>query len=156
MVYVYIINQQTQLIISTISAFIFRDLYLEVIECLNDINRSIYGFPVIVSFIASINVGLIFFLLFHTVIFNESNDTTKNIQRKLLRAFAYQIRFWVFIPKRRQLCRSIIKLFTIKKYNSKPLRIQHDLQIKYINYSIKINTVLRRQSGGITDMWNVW
>jgi len=29
----------------------FRDMYLEVLECLNHINRSIYGLPVIVAFI---------------------------------------------------------------------------------------------------------
>jgi len=30
----------------------FRDMYLEVLECLNDVNRSIYGLPVIVVFIS--------------------------------------------------------------------------------------------------------
>jgi hypothetical protein len=29
-----------------------RDMYLEVLECLNDVNRSIYGLPVIVVFIS--------------------------------------------------------------------------------------------------------
>jgi len=68
---VYMINEQVPKNISTISTF--RDLYLEVIECLYDINRSIYGLPAIMSYIAA-NVGSIFVLLFYTVIFNENID----------------------------------------------------------------------------------
>jgi len=65
---VYIINEQIPKNISTISTF--RDLYLEVLECLNDINSSIYGLPTIVCHIAA-NVGFIIILLFYKVIFNE-------------------------------------------------------------------------------------
>ncbi|XP_016662071.1 uncharacterized protein LOC107884460 [Acyrthosiphon pisum] len=68
---VYIINEQIPKNISTIGTF--RDLYLEVIECLNDINSSIYGLPAIVSYIAA-NVGIIFVLLFYKVIFAENYD----------------------------------------------------------------------------------
>jgi len=43
-------------------------MYLEVIECLNDINRSIYGLPVIWSIIGS-NVSQVVFLLYYGVLF---------------------------------------------------------------------------------------
>jgi len=66
---VYIINEQIPKNISTISTF--RDLYLEVIECLNDINISIYGLPAIVSYIGA-NVGVIFVELFYKFIFSEN------------------------------------------------------------------------------------
>ncbi|XP_060874606.1 uncharacterized protein LOC132948235 [Metopolophium dirhodum] len=68
---VYIINEQIPKNISTISTF--RDLYLEVMECLNDINISIYGLPAIVSYIGA-NVGVIFVLLFYKVIFAENYE----------------------------------------------------------------------------------
>jgi len=71
----YIINEQIPKNISTISTF--RDLHLEVIECLNDINTSIYGLPAIVSYIAA-NVGVIFVLLFYKVIFAE-NYNPRNV-----------------------------------------------------------------------------
>lgn len=70
---VYIINEQIAKNISTVSTF--RDLYLEVLECLNNINRSIFGLPAIVSYIAA-NVGVIFVQLFYKVIFIENYDTT--------------------------------------------------------------------------------
>jgi len=68
---VYIINEQIPKNISTISTF--RDLYLEVIECLNDINTSIYGLLAIVSYFAA-NVGTIFVLFFYKVIFAGNYD----------------------------------------------------------------------------------
>jgi len=47
---------------------------LKVLECLNDINRSIYGLPAIVCHIAA-NVGFIVILLFYKVIFTDKYGT---------------------------------------------------------------------------------
>lgn len=66
---VYIINEQIPKNKSTISTY--RDLYLELIECLNDINRTIYGLPGIVNFIAA-NVGTNLFVLFYKFIFSRN------------------------------------------------------------------------------------
>ncbi|XP_060847103.1 uncharacterized protein LOC132926717 [Rhopalosiphum padi] len=46
---VYMINENIPERNTCLSTF--RDMYLEVLECLNHINRSIYGLPVIVAFI---------------------------------------------------------------------------------------------------------
>lgn len=73
---VYTINEQIPKNISTISTF--RDLYLEVVHCLNVMNRSIYGLPAIVIFITG-NVGIIIYLLFNEIIFTEKNDILKKI-----------------------------------------------------------------------------
>ncbi|XP_022173112.1 uncharacterized protein LOC111035695 [Myzus persicae] len=78
---VYIINEQIPKIISTISTF--RDLYLEAIECLKDINRSIYGLPVIMSCIAG-NVGSIILSLFYRFLFTE--DDTVDVARVIMEA----------------------------------------------------------------------
>ncbi|XP_029342260.1 uncharacterized protein LOC115033583 [Acyrthosiphon pisum] len=51
----------------------YRDLYLDAIECLNDINKSIHGFPAIVSFIAA-NVGEIINILYGRILFPRSYD----------------------------------------------------------------------------------
>jgi len=48
---VYIINEQILERKSCLSTY--RDVYLEVIECLHQVNRSIYGVPVIVVFIGA-------------------------------------------------------------------------------------------------------
>ncbi|XP_060872653.1 uncharacterized protein LOC132946625, partial [Metopolophium dirhodum] len=69
---VYIINEQIPQRHSTIS--IFRDMYLEVTECLNDINRSIYGLPVIWSIIGA-NVGQVVITLYYGVLFPLSDTT---------------------------------------------------------------------------------
>jgi len=68
---VYTINEQIPLRYSTISTF--RDMYFEVTECLNDINRSIYGLPVIWSFIGA-NACDVMFILYYKIIF-PSDDT---------------------------------------------------------------------------------
>jgi len=60
------INEQILEIKSCISTF--RDMYLEVIECLNHINKSIYGLPAIVVFIAA-NIGQIIHILFRRLLF---------------------------------------------------------------------------------------
>ncbi|CAI6359623.1 unnamed protein product [Macrosiphum euphorbiae] len=46
---IYIINEQIPERKSCLSTY--RDMYLEVTECLHQVNRSIYGVPAIVSFI---------------------------------------------------------------------------------------------------------
>jgi len=46
----------------------FRDMYLEVIECLNEVNTSIYGFPAIIVFIAS-NVAEIIIMIYSFILF---------------------------------------------------------------------------------------
>jgi len=43
-------------------------MYLEVIECLNELNMSIYGLPVIISFIAA-NVGEIINTVYSNLLF---------------------------------------------------------------------------------------
>ncbi|XP_022176348.1 uncharacterized protein LOC111037854 [Myzus persicae] len=77
---VYTINEQIPKNKSTICTF--RDLYLEVIECLNDINRTIYGLPAIVSFIAA-NFGLHIFILFYKFLFTK-NSTTEGIKHTII------------------------------------------------------------------------
>ncbi|CAI6361943.1 unnamed protein product [Macrosiphum euphorbiae] len=69
---VYIINEQIPQRHSTISTL--RDMYLEVIECLNDINRSIYGLPAIWSFIGA-NVSQVELILYYGIIFRRSDET---------------------------------------------------------------------------------
>jgi len=68
---VYIINEQIPKRYSTISTY--RDMYLEVIECLNDINRSIYGVPTILSFISAYICDAIF-ILYTWVIFTPTHN----------------------------------------------------------------------------------
>jgi hypothetical protein len=48
-----------------------RDMYLEVVECLKYINRSIYGLSAVVSFIAS-NICQIILTLYYHVIFSRN------------------------------------------------------------------------------------
>ncbi|XP_027845127.2 uncharacterized protein LOC114125603 [Aphis gossypii] len=49
-----------------------KDMYLEIIECLNHVNRSIYGMPVIVGFIAG-TIGEIITLLYSNLLFPEDS-----------------------------------------------------------------------------------
>lgn len=63
---VYIINEQILLRHSTISTL--RDMYLEVIDCLIVINRSIYGLPVISTIIAT-NIGRLFYEFYNHILF---------------------------------------------------------------------------------------
>jgi len=51
-------------------------MYLEVIKCLNDVNRSIYGFPGILGFISA-NVGDTISVLYNRIIF--TNQTLRDI-----------------------------------------------------------------------------
>lgn len=46
----------------------FKDMYLEVVECLNRVNRSVYGFPVIVVLIAG-NIGEIIKTIYRHLLF---------------------------------------------------------------------------------------
>ncbi|XP_015363940.1 PREDICTED: uncharacterized protein LOC107161863 [Diuraphis noxia] len=46
----------------------FRDMYLEVMECLNELNTSIFGFPVIIACIAS-NVAEIINAVYRNILF---------------------------------------------------------------------------------------
>ncbi|XP_060847138.1 uncharacterized protein LOC132926761 [Rhopalosiphum padi] len=64
------INDQILKRYSTISTF--RDMYLEVIECLNDINSSIYGLSGIVGLIG-VNVVQIITILYRYIIFPRNN-----------------------------------------------------------------------------------
>jgi len=73
---VYIINEQILLRYSTISTS--RDMYLEVVECLNDINRSIYGLPAIMGFISA-NVGDTIFILYSRIIFAPTAQALKDV-----------------------------------------------------------------------------
>jgi len=63
---VYLINEQIPQKRSCLSTF--RDLYLEVIECLNQVNRSIYGLPAIVVFITE-NVADIIKTIYSSILF---------------------------------------------------------------------------------------
>ncbi|KAE9541034.1 hypothetical protein AGLY_004279 [Aphis glycines] len=49
-----------------------KDMYMEIIECLNHVNRSIYGMPVIVGFIAG-TIGDIIILLYSNLLFPEDS-----------------------------------------------------------------------------------
>jgi len=53
-----------------------RDMFMEILECLNHVNRSIYGMPVIVVFITG-NIGDIIILIYGDLIFPEdsTNDS---------------------------------------------------------------------------------
>eukprot|EP00102_Acyrthosiphon_pisum_P026142 XP_016663352.1 PREDICTED: uncharacterized protein LOC100571686 isoform X1 [Acyrthosiphon pisum] len=51
----------------------YRDLYLDVIECLNDVNKSIYGLSAIVSFIAA-NISNIIIIIYGRVLFPRGYD----------------------------------------------------------------------------------
>jgi len=62
---VYIINEQIPQINSTLSTS--RDMHLELINCLNELNRSIYGLPGILCYIAA-NVGDVIFVLYYRLI----------------------------------------------------------------------------------------
>ncbi|CAI6350174.1 unnamed protein product [Macrosiphum euphorbiae] len=73
---VYIINEQILLRYSTISTS--RDMYLEVVECLNDINRSIYGLPAIMGFISA-NVGDTIFVLYSRIIFTPTAQALRDV-----------------------------------------------------------------------------
>ncbi|XP_026807045.1 uncharacterized protein LOC113549785 [Rhopalosiphum maidis] len=58
------------------SCFItFRDMYLEVIECLNDVNNSIYGLPVILAYITG-NICDIIITIYSDMLFPR--DYSKN------------------------------------------------------------------------------
>jgi hypothetical protein len=46
----------------------FRDMHLEVLECLNHVNRSIYGLPVVVVFISG-NIGEIIKTIYSHLLF---------------------------------------------------------------------------------------
>ncbi|XP_022180068.1 uncharacterized protein LOC111040455, partial [Myzus persicae] len=63
---VYMINEQIPERRSCLSTL--RDMYLDVIECLQQVNRSIYGFPAIVIFIAS-NISDIITNIYTSVLF---------------------------------------------------------------------------------------
>ncbi|XP_022180076.1 uncharacterized protein LOC111040458 [Myzus persicae] len=63
---IYMINEQIPKRTSCLSSF--RDLYLEVIECLSQVNRSIYGLPAIVVFIAS-SIAEIILSFYCTILF---------------------------------------------------------------------------------------
>ncbi|CAI6356817.1 unnamed protein product [Macrosiphum euphorbiae] len=60
---IYIINEQIPERKSCLSTF--RDMYLEVIECLHQVNRSIYGVPAIVGFIGADVAEIIFTIYGH-------------------------------------------------------------------------------------------
>jgi len=45
---------------------------MEILECLNHVNRSIYGMPVIVTFIAG-NIGEIILLIYDDLLFPEDS-----------------------------------------------------------------------------------
>ncbi|XP_026807044.1 uncharacterized protein LOC113549784 [Rhopalosiphum maidis] len=66
---VYMINKQ--ILEKGSSLCILRDMHLEVVECLKDINRSIYGLSAVVSFIAS-NICQIILTLYYHVIFSRN------------------------------------------------------------------------------------
>ncbi|XP_022169647.1 uncharacterized protein LOC111033279 [Myzus persicae] len=63
---VYVINEQIPERKSCLSTF--RDMYLEVIECLHQVNRSIYGLPAIVVFIAG-NIADIIITIYSCILF---------------------------------------------------------------------------------------
>jgi len=63
---VYKINEQIPEMRSCLSTL--RDMYWEVVECLNDVNKSIYGLPAIVVFIAA-NVAEIIYVIYHIILF---------------------------------------------------------------------------------------
>ncbi|CAI6355245.1 unnamed protein product [Macrosiphum euphorbiae] len=63
---IYIINEQIPERKSCLSTF--RDMYLEVIECLHQVNRSIYGVPAIVGFIGA-NVAEIILIIYGYLLF---------------------------------------------------------------------------------------
>ncbi|CAI6356929.1 unnamed protein product [Macrosiphum euphorbiae] len=63
---IYIINEQIPERKSCLSTF--RDMYLEVIECLHQVNRSIYGVPAIVGFIGA-NVAEIILTIYGRLLF---------------------------------------------------------------------------------------
>jgi len=60
------INEQIPERRSSISTF--RDMYLEIIECLNEVNISIYGLPALVAFIAA-NLAEIILAIYSNVLF---------------------------------------------------------------------------------------
>ncbi|CAI6359288.1 unnamed protein product [Macrosiphum euphorbiae] len=70
---VYIINEQIPERKSNLSTF--RDMHLEVIECLHQVNRSVYGVPGFVVFIAG-NVAEIIIIIYGHLLFprNYIND----------------------------------------------------------------------------------
>ncbi|XP_029346151.1 uncharacterized protein LOC100574885 [Acyrthosiphon pisum] len=63
---VYIINEQIPERRSCLSTY--RDMYLEVIECLHQVNKSIYGVPAIAVFIA-VNVADIIRIIYSDILF---------------------------------------------------------------------------------------
>ncbi|XP_060862676.1 uncharacterized protein LOC132939498 [Metopolophium dirhodum] len=71
---VYMINEQIPERRSCLSTY--RDMYLEVIECLHQVNRSIYGVPAIVVFIAA-NVAENILCVYNNILFprDYENDT---------------------------------------------------------------------------------
>ncbi|CAI6348878.1 unnamed protein product [Macrosiphum euphorbiae] len=72
------INEQILEIRSCLTTF--RDMYLEVVECLNDVNKSIYGLPAIVAFIAA-NVGNIIIIIFGRILFPRDYDHHDRIRK---------------------------------------------------------------------------
>ncbi|XP_060838879.1 uncharacterized protein LOC132920452 [Rhopalosiphum padi] len=66
---VYMINEQ--ILEKGSNVCTLRDTHLEVVECLKDINRSIYGISAVVSFIVS-NICQIILTLYYHVIFSRN------------------------------------------------------------------------------------
>ncbi|XP_060871775.1 uncharacterized protein LOC132945951 [Metopolophium dirhodum] len=81
---VYKINEQIPEIRSCLSTF--RDMYLEVLECLNDVNKSIYGLPAIVSFIAT-NVAEIIYIIYNHILFPRNQFSAFPVIRLSMRVF---------------------------------------------------------------------
>ncbi|CAI6351127.1 unnamed protein product [Macrosiphum euphorbiae] len=69
---VYTINEQIPERRSCLSSF--RDMYLEIVECLNDVNKSIHGLTAIVVFIVA-NVAEIIDLIYCQVLFPREYET---------------------------------------------------------------------------------
>jgi len=62
----------------------FRDMYLEVIECLNEVNTSIYGLPVLIAFVAS-NVAEIISAVYSNVLFPRDYEHDPYLAFALIR-----------------------------------------------------------------------
>ncbi|XP_060869244.1 uncharacterized protein LOC132944090 [Metopolophium dirhodum] len=88
---VYKINEQIPEIRSCLSTF--RDMYLEVLECLNDVNKSIYGLPVII-FIAA-NVSDIIYVIYSHILFPRNQFSVLPVIRLLVRAFNILILYMI-------------------------------------------------------------
>ncbi|KAL4111929.1 hypothetical protein QTP88_015795 [Uroleucon formosanum] len=71
---VYKINDQIPERKSCLSTF--RDMYLEVLECLNDVNKSIYGLPVIINCIAA-NTADILMNIYAHILFPRDHENQR-------------------------------------------------------------------------------